>query len=120
MELPYNKNPSLCLVSRSLPLLVPPINVEVERVGSTWLLLSWDPVVTSSGVLVQLVLVSGGGTEHNVTVDSQRVKSNITNLDPGVLHSMRVVTVAEDGQMSFPSLSALAMTQISRKFGSFH
>ena len=97
-------------------LLVPPINVEVEAIGSTWIILSWEPVVTSAGVLIQLVLVSGGGTEYNVTVDSQRAKSNITNLDAGVMYSMRVVTVAEDGQMSFPSLSALAMTQISCTF----
>ena len=66
-------------------------------------------------MLFQLVLVRGGGTEYNVTVDSQRANSNITNLDPGIMYTMRVVTVGNDGQMSFPSLSALAMTQISCK-----
>ena len=64
--------------------------------------------------------MSGGRTEYNVTVESQRANSNITNLDPGVMYTMRVVTVAEDGQMSFPSLSALAMTQMSCKFCCIH
>ena len=95
---------------------VPPINVEVEAVGSSWIILSWEQVVTSSGVRFQLVLVRGGGREYNVTVNSQRANSNITDLDSGTMYSMRIVTVAEDGQMSFPSLSALAMTQVTCKW----
>ena len=87
----------------------------VEIIGPTWLILSSEQVVTSSGVLFQLVLVSGGSADHNITVDGERAKSNITHLDSGVMYSMRVVTVAEDGQMSFPSVSAQAMTQLPRK-----
>ena len=68
-------------------------------------------MVTSSGLLFQLVLISGGGAEYNVTVDRERASSNITDLDAGVMYTMRIVTVSDDGQMSFPSLSALAMTE---------
>ena len=87
----------------------------VEVIGPTWLILSWEQVVTSSGVLFQLVLVSGGSADHNIIVDGERAKSNTTNLVSGVMYSMRVVTVAEDGQMSFPSVSAQAMTQLPRQ-----
>ena len=66
-------------------------------------------------MLFQLVLVRGGGAEYNVTVGGDRASSNITNLEAGVMYTMRIVTVAEDGQMSFPSLSALAMTQLPCK-----
>ena len=62
----------------------------VEVIG---LILSWEQVVTSSGVLFQLVLVSA---DHNITVDGERAKSNITHLDSGVMYSMRVVTVADE------------------------
>ena len=55
----------------------------VEVIG---LILSWEQVVTSSGVLFQLVLVSGGSVDHNITVDGERAKSNITHLDSGVMY----------------------------------
>ena len=70
--------------------------------GSHWPHLA-HPVLGAGGHIVwctvELVLVSGGSADHNITVDGERAKSNITHLDCGVMYSMRVVTVAEDGQM---------------------
>ena len=50
-----------------------------------------------------------------MTVDGKKASSNITDLHSGVMYTLNVVTVAEDGQMSFPSVSAAAMTQLPRK-----
>ena len=89
---------------------VPPINVEAETVGSTWIILSWEQVLTSTVVLNQTVIVSGRGTTHNVTVDGGQSILNITDLMSGVVYTLQVVAVAEDGQRSIPSVAIMAMT----------
>ena len=81
--------------------------------GSTWITLSWEQVPTSTVVVNQTVIISGGGTTHNVTVDGGQSILNVTELLSGVTYTLQVVAVAEDGQMSFPSVSITAMTFFS-------
>ena len=59
-------------------------------------------MLTSTVVLNQTVIVSGGGTTHNVTVDGGQSILNITDLMSGVVYTLQVVAVAEDGQRAFP------------------
>lgn len=93
--------------------VVPPINVEIEAVGSTWIALSWEQLLTSTVVSNQTIIVRGGDRDYNVTVDKSQSNANVTNLPPGTMISLSVVAVAEDGQMSFPSVAATAMTLFS-------
>ena len=99
--------------------IVPPINVAVVAVGSTWITLSWEQIITSAGISLQLVIVSGGPHLYNKTVDGMKAASNITGLHSGVMYTLQVISVAEDGQMSFPSVSAAAMTQLPCKYISY-
>ena len=50
------------------------------------------------------------GTTHNVTVDGGQSILNITDLMSGVVYTLQVVAVAEDGQKSIPSVAIMAMT----------
>lgn len=79
-------------------------------VGSTWIALSWEQVPTSTVVSNQTILISGGGSAVNLTVDGTHSYLNVTGLKSGILHSLQVLAVAEDGQMSFPSVAVTAMT----------
>ena len=90
--------------------LVPPINVEVKTVGSTWITLLWEQLLTSTLVSNQTIWIRGGGAVYNVTVDGSQNNVNVTDLLPGVMHTIQVIAVAEDGQMSFPSVAVIAMT----------
>ena len=65
---------------------------------------------TSTVVVNQTVIISGNGTTHNVTVDGSQSNVNITELTSGVTYTLQVVAVAEDGQMSFPSVPVTSMT----------
>ena len=58
----------------------------------------------------QTVIISGNGTTHNVTVDGSQSNLNVTDLKSGVAYTLQIVAVAEDGQMSIPSVSIMAMT----------
>ena len=89
---------------------VPPINVEAKVVGFTWITLSWETVPTSTVVVNQTIIISGGGTTYNVTMDGSQSNINITELMSGVTYTLQVVAVAEDGQMSFPSVPVTSMT----------
>ena len=79
-------------------------------VGSTWITLSWEQVPTSTVVVNQTVIISGGGITHNVTVDGSQSSLNVTELTSGVTYTLQVVAVADDGQMSFPSVAVTSMT----------
>ena len=79
-------------------------------VGSTWIALSWEQVPTSTVVSNQTILVSGGGSAVNHTVDGSHSYLNITGLKSRILYSLQILAVAEDGQMSFPSVAVTAMT----------
>ena len=89
---------------------VPPINVKAKVVGSTWIALSWEQVPTSTVVVNQTVIISGRGATHNVTVDGSQSSVNVTELTSGVTYTLQVVAVAEDGQLSFPSVPVTSMT----------
>ena len=72
--------------------------------------MSWEQLLTSTVVSNQSILVSGAGIERNVTVDGSESNTNVTDLPPGTMISLRIIAVAEDGQMSFPSVAVTAMT----------
>ena len=99
----------------TLHIAVPPINIEVEAVGSTWIILSWEQVPTLTAVSSQIVRVNGGGSVLNISVDASQSNMNITDLQSGVLYALQVIAVAENGEMSFPSVAVTGMTIFSRK-----
>ena len=98
------------LVFSFLYIIVPPINVKIEAVCSTWIALCWEQVETSAAISNQTIIVSGGGSERNVTVESSRSSANVTGLLPGTVFSLRVVAVADDGRTSFPSIAVTETT----------
>lgn len=67
--------------------------------------------MTSINVSHYTVMVSGGGEEWNVTIEGGDSEANITELQSGAKYTIRVVTVSADGQVSFPSVAVVAMTQ---------
>ena len=99
---------------------VPPINVEAEIVGSTWIALSWEQVLTSTVVVNQTVIISGNGTTHNMTVDGSQSNLNVTELMSGLVYTLRIIAVAEDGEMSFPSVTIRVMTLFPCKSVAVH
>lgn len=88
-------------------LAVPPINVEVDTICSTRIALSWEQVQTSTN---QTVIVSGGESRHNITVDGSQSSTNVTDLTPGAVFSITIVVTADDGRISFPSIAVTVMT----------
>ena len=47
-----------------------------------------------------------------MTVEGSESRTNVTELEPATKYTLRVVAVAEDGQMSFPSVAVVAMTRL--------
>ena len=82
----------------------------LESAGVSWIVLSWS--LTPGDVLIsaQVIIVSGGGIERNITLEGSMTSVNVTGLQPGTEYSFRVIAVASDGQTSLPSLSYTATT----------
>ena len=76
----------------------------------SWIVLSWS--LTPADVLItsQIVLISGGGIERNITLEGSGTSFNVTGLQPGTEYSFRVIAVASDGQTSLPSVFFTAST----------
>ena len=79
-------------------------------------MLSWEQVPTLTAVSSQIVRVSGGGSVLNITVDATQSNLNVTDLQSGVLYALQVIAVAENGEMSFPSVAVTGMTIFPCKF----
>ncbi|CAI7989837.1 hypothetical protein GBAR_LOCUS348 [Geodia barretti] len=88
----------------------PPENLVLESAGVSWIVVSWSlfpgDVLTSS----QVILVSGGGTERNITLEGNGTSVNVTGLQSGTEYSFRVIAIASDGQTSTPSAVLTAST----------
>ena len=76
----------------------------VQSVASSWVELSWDPIVSAESYLV---LISNG-REFNHTVDGAEV--NATNLTENTEYSIRVIAIAENGEFSSPSAALIVVT----------
>ena len=81
-----------------------------ESAGVSWIVLSWS--LTPGDVLIsaQVIIVSGGGIERNITLEGSMTSLNVTGLQPGTEYSFRVIVVASDGQTSLPSVALTATT----------
>lgn len=51
-----------------------------------------------------------------MTVDGGSVNLNVTDLLPGNMYRIQIVVVADDGEMSFPSVAITALTLYPCKF----
>ena len=58
----------------------------------------------------QVILVSGGGTERNITLEGNGTSVNVTGLQSGNEYSFRVIAIASDGQTSTLSAVLTAST----------
>ena len=87
-----------------------PEDLVLESAGVSWIVLSWS--LTPGDVLItaQVIFVSGGGIERNITLDGSGTSFNVTDLQPGTEYSFRVIAVASDGQTSAPSVFLTAST----------
>ena len=87
-----------------------PEDLVLESAGVSWIVLSWSLTPGDILITAQIIFVSGGGTERNITLDGSGTSFNVTDLQPGTEYSFRVIAVASDGQTSIPSLSFTAAT----------
>ena len=74
--------------------------------GVSWIVLTPGDVLISA----QVIFVSGGGIERNITLEGSTASVDVTGLQPGTEYSFRVIAVASDGQTSAPSVSLTAST----------
>ena len=92
----------------------PPENLVLESAGVSWIVVSWSlfpgDVQTSS----EVILVSGGGTERNITLEGNGTSVNVTGLQSGTEYSIRVIAIASDGQTSTPSAVLTASTAVTQ------
>ena len=77
---------------------------------STWITIVWEQVQTSTIISNQTVIVSSGGSRHNITVDGSQSSINLTDLTPATMFSVSIVVTADDGRISFPSTTLTVMT----------
>ena len=71
---------SLCL-----PIVAPssPEDLTVEKIGVTWIFLSWLHISSGIPSFSRVVIVTEGGVERNVTVETGSPAVNVTGLLPG-------------------------------------
>ena len=81
-----------------------------ESAGVSWIVLSWSLIPGDVLITAQIIFVSGGGIERNITLEGSVTSLNVTVLQPGTEYSFRVIAVASDGQTSAPSVSLAAST----------
>jgi len=65
-----------------------------------------------SEITGHVVLVSGGGTERNLTTDGARMSMNVTGLQSDTEYRLRIAALAMDGQMSPLSVVLIATTSL--------
>ena len=78
----------------------------------SWIVLSWSLIPGDILITSQIILLSGGGIERNITVEGNGTSLNVTDLQPGTEYSFRVIAVASNGQTSPPSVSFSATTVV--------
>ena len=94
-----------------------PEDLIVEDVGKSWIVLSWF-LIHDIEVVTQIVIVTTGGIEQNITVDGNHTRVNVTDLLPGNEYVFRIIAVAGDGQTS-PRSAALIASTHSRVSGTY-
>ena len=80
-----------------------PAELEVESVGESWIVFSWSLFPGELFITEQVILVSDGGTDRNITLEGNGTLVNVTGLRSETQYSFRVVAVDSDGQSSPPS-----------------
>lgn len=108
----FNELTGICSVSPSAP-----EDLLLEDVGESWIVLSWFQIHDIE-LVTQIVLVTGGGIERNITVDGEHTTVNVTDLLPGNMYIIRIIAVASDGQSS-PRSAALVASTRSRVSGMY-
>ena len=81
-----------------------------ESAGLSWIVLSWSLIPGDVLITAQIIFVSGGGIERNITLEGSVTSVNVTDLQPGTEYSFRVIAVASGGQTSAPSVFLTAST----------
>ena len=90
--------------------LNPPDELQLGIAGLSWIQLSWSLFPGDTLITAQVILVSDGGTERNITLEGNGTSVNVTGLQSGTEYTFRVIAVANDGQTSPPSVSLTAST----------
>ena len=84
-----------------------PTNLKIEDLGSSWIVISWRPTRAATSYLV---IASAGDREFNYTVSGTADHLNITGLNSSTEYTLWVVTVANSGETSSPSIAITAVT----------
>ena len=82
----------------------------LESVGKSWIQFSWSLFPGDALITTQVILVSGGGTERNITLEGNGTSVNVTGLQSGTEYTFRVIALARDEQTSPPSAPFTART----------
>ena len=87
------------------------MNLTLDSFGESWVAFLWFQIPSEIDITSQIVSVSGGGIEWEVTIDGDQTTVNVTDLLPGTEYGFKVIAVASDGQMSPQSIALLATTR---------
>ena len=88
-----------------------PVNLSLDSFGESWVAFLWFQIPSEIDIVSQIVSVSGGGMEWNITIDGDQSTVNVTDLLPEIEYEFRITAVASDGQMSSQSAALVATTR---------
>lgn len=88
------------------------MDLQLESVGSSWIVLHWQPHPLSKNATTYTILVRGRDSEQNVTGEGSSTRLNVTGLQPGTVYTLRVIAVFFDGKLSPPSIALVAATSV--------
>lgn len=87
-----------------------PVNLEVESVGSSWIVISWQQPSGNQKIVQQEVHIVGGGERRILPVPGAVMMVNVTGLEPGTEYTFKITSEAFDGQKSLISEGITAST----------
>ena len=104
----------------------PPLNLALEEIGPTWVLLSWERSFLSSAtisfyeILARAVNNDAAATV-NISTSDDRTHFSVSDLIPGTTYEISVVAVSKRGAgMTLRSLPSVPIEFMTESLGKFY
>ena len=89
-----------------------PSNLELESVGLSWIVISWQQNSGLQEIVRQKIFIVGGGETRMIVVSGIEMMFNITELEPGTQYTFTITSEGADGQNSPQSESLMVTTTL--------